>query len=187
MAWLLLIALMGSLDQAALAQPSPEEVQRQARDQRQADEENSKNPCLRKREGYWEHIGYRNCLEFGPKQNMRGVWYVGIEESGFVPNANSVPLVRTIDQVMLDTFLDADSVEKDVVRLAGRPNRDHCTRVYRLEFIGRRAQHPIESFWGKETQIIVADQIVSARYLGRIKTIGGSYERECTGPEKLNQ
>jgi hypothetical protein len=152
------------------------------------DEDYSKDPCLKKRDGYWEHVGWRNCLQFRPAERMHGVWYTGIEESGFVQNVGSAPLVRDIEEnnPEFDTFLDMSSLRAEVMQLPGQPRRDHCTRAYRVEFIGRRAVTPVSSIVG-DTQVIAADRLLSAKYLGRIRTIGGSYEEECAGPEKRNQ
>ena len=153
------------------------------------DEEYAKDPCLKKRDGYWEHVGWRNCLQFGPAQRMHGVWYTGIEESGFVPDVRVVPLVRDIDEdnPEFDTVLDMSSLRAEVMRLPGQPRRDHCTRAYRVEFVGRRAVRAVPSIVKPDRQVVVADRLLSAVYLGRISTIGGSYGKECAAPEKLNR
>ena len=54
------------------------------------------NPCLRREGEAWAHVGWRNCLKFKPAERMHGVWYLGFEESGFVPNVDTVPLTRDL-------------------------------------------------------------------------------------------
>ena len=148
------------------------------------EEEYSKDPCLKKQDGTWHHIRWRNCLSFLPAERMHGVWYVGVEESGFVPDANNVPLIRDIDgrNREIETFLDATDVASDVKRLTGQPDRERCTRAFRLEFIGRRSAGMglKEDEISIVKQVIVVDRLLSAMYLGKMRTRGvPGYDSEC--------
>lgn len=148
------------------------------------EEEYSRDPCLEKRDGTWHHLGWRNCLSFLPAERMYGVWYTGVEESGFAPDANAVPLIRDIDghNLEMETFLDATDVALDVKRLTGEPDRERCTRAFWLEFIGRRSagMDLEENEIAIVKQVIVVDRLLSAKYLGRVRTKGvPGYDSEC--------
>lgn len=156
------------------------------------EEEYSKNPCLKKRDGFWEHIGWRNCLSFHPAERMHGVWYTGVEESGFVPNADSVPLIRDIEgrNPEFETSLDASDVRHDIIRLSGKPDRERCTRAFQLEFLGRRSK--TMSLKKNEIslvqQVIVVDRLFSAKYLGKVRTKGvPGYDSECAEAGQTTQ
>ena len=105
------------------------------------------NPCLRREGEAWAHVGWRNCLKFKPAERMHGVWYLGFEESGFVPNVDTVPVTRDLlkrESREFQTFLEVVSFQ--VLKQLGLPEGDGCTRAIAIEFIGRKSAGP-----GKET------------------------------------
>ena len=132
-----------------------------------------------------EQHGARNLGRVGhAAERMHGVWYVGVEESGFVPDANNVPLIRDIEgrNPEMETFLDATDVAFDVKRLTGQSDRERCTRAFRLEFIGRRSAGMglKEDEISIVKQVIVVDRLLSAMYLGKVRTRGvPGYDSEC--------
>ena len=173
-----------SLGAAQVATPeySPEEFRRQM------EKEYSEDPCLRKRDGYWEHIGWRHCLSFLPAERMHGVWYTGFEESGFVENVDAVPLTRDIrgSNPDFDISLDADTVFAEIKRKTGQPARHRCIRAFRLDFVGRRSASMglKEGQISMTKQVIVIDRLVSAKYLGLIRSKGvPGYDKQCATPQ----
>ena len=105
---------------------------------------------------------------------MRGVWYYGFEESGFIPGVRSVPLVRRFGHGgwrSQRVYLDVDI--KQVMGLKRLELGLPCTTAIAIEFVGRRAVMP-DSLQVRPTadEIITVDRVISAKRVGIIRTVG---------------
>lgn len=166
----------GCAEPASEAVPAMNEQQRlDARLQAETRARAEADPCLWRRIRFgheeWAHFGYRNCLDLLPARVMRGVWFMGFEESGFIPDVDSVPLHRVIggnsENPEFDIVLDIDEVE--ALRRMGRSGcRGTC--AYAIKFIGRRSRHPGNYYSGEGNHVVVVDALLTGRLLGRVMT-----------------
>ena len=131
--------------------------------------------CLQK------HHRISECTGMGPTQQMHGVWYTGFEESGFVPNVGSVPLVREISVHIhnpeFDTLLEIDA--NAALRRIGQPSTDPCTRAVAIEFIGRRSVKPGPYYASDDGHAVVVDRLLSARLIGKVRDRVNGRDRRC--------
>ncbi|MES2904047.1 MAG: hypothetical protein V4696_07665 [Pseudomonadota bacterium] len=132
------------------------------------------DPCQRRTADGWETLSWRDCLPFGPPQRMHGVGYYGFEESGFVPDVRSVPLVRRLGQgpwrsglIQLDVGIEQVMSRKRIA--LGLP----CTTAIAIEFVGRRAVLP-DSLQVRPTaeEVIVVDRVIDVKRVGIVRTVG---------------
>ena len=169
--------------------PAPSDPGRAARikalaEERAAeDRRNASDPCLRRDGDDWTIIRWRDCLKLGPATRMRGVWYYGFEESGFVPNVRTVPLSRRMHVKWreLDTVLDVDLEQVMQIRRVklGLP----CTTAIAIDFIGREAVIPAEGVvLPRAKRVIAVDRVLDARLVGIVRTVGRP--RQC--PKRMN-
>ena len=130
-----------------------------------------------------EHDRLSKCVELGPLKRMKGVWFTGFEESGFIPNADSVSLVRTADSVGAEfrTALELDA--SPVMKRLGLPTQDRCTRAVAIDFVGREAIERGPYYTGNNDHLVVVNRLIGARYLGRVRTVGlPGYDLQCATP-----
>src|SRR6185295_10593874 len=108
---------------AACGEPTADAIERQTRLDREIEHvRESMNPCLNHEGDTVRSRRFRDCLELLPQERMRGIWYSGFEESGFVANATSAPPVRIISRrgnPEFDTLLELD--EDAAWRRLGEP------------------------------------------------------------------
>lgn len=178
---LIMLALLSALTAAGpiLSDPGRDErLKAIARERAEQDQRNASDPCLRRDGDSWEILRWRDCLKLGPATRMRGVWYYGFEESGFVPNVRTVPLSRRMHVKWreLDTVLDVDLEQAMRVRRVklGLP----CTTAIAIDFIGREATIPAEGgVLPRAKRVIAVDRVLDARLVGIVRTIGRP--RQC--------
>lgn len=144
-----------------------------AKERAQEDRRYAADPCLRREGDDWTILRWRDCLKLGPAKRMRGVWYYGFEESGFIPNVRTVSLVRRahVRWPELATVLDVDLVQVMQARRIklGLP----CTTAISIEFVGREAVLPVGGVVQPTAKKIIAvDRVVDARLVGIVRTIG---------------
>ena len=176
-----LFAMLILLVQAGAAPSDPSQAARVkalAEERDAEDRRNEADPCLRRDGDSWELLRWRECLKLGPAMRMRGVWYYGFEESGFVPNVQTVPLLRRMHVKWreLDTVLDVDLEQVTRVRRVklGLP----CTTAITIDFIGREAVLPEgSSVQPTANRIIAVDRVLDARLVGIVRTVGRP--RQC--------
>jgi hypothetical protein len=112
----------------------------------------------------------RDCLELEPARVMRGIWFTGMEESGYIPGVQTVNLHREMNPRSVnpefETFLDIDEDEA-WSRLGGA--RPEGTIAVAITFVGRRAR-PEHRDDGIYDQTVVVDAVLSGHVLGRVTT-----------------
>lgn len=167
--------LAGLLLVAGCGQPSPplNAVERELQLARAtARVRRSMDPCLIDEGEVLRSRQYRDCLKLLPQERMRGVWYSGFEESGFVANATAAPAVRVIgpDSVNpeFETFLELDDAA--VWRRVGAPQDHMETHAIALEFVGRRSKYPGAYYSGEGNHVVVLDRLISARLLHPVRS-----------------
>ncbi|MES2119230.1 MAG: hypothetical protein V4513_01470 [Pseudomonadota bacterium] len=126
--------------------------------------------------GYYGGPFIAPCPNYGPQQRIRGIWYTGFEESGFVANATSARLSREIGEHGPDRegylIFEGDEAVKAGVRYKG------CTQAIALEFIGRESFSPWEH--DPKFTVFIVDRLLSSRPLGKVRTLGlKGYDKEC--------
>lgn len=113
----------------------------------------------------------RDCMDFLPAEVMRGVWFHGFEESGFVPDVDHVPLRRVLRSGTRnpesETFLDIDA-EEALRRLGGSECRGTC--AYAITFVGRRTRDAGNYYSGEGTHVVAVNAVLTGRLLGRVTT-----------------
>jgi hypothetical protein len=129
------------------------------------------------------------CLVMGPPMEMKGVWHTGSEESGFVPNVDSVSLIRERPDKLENVGPEWKTVLEShdstaLLHQLGLVQSDPCPRAIEIKFIGRRAAVPFaKSEFGDE--VVVVDKLQSGRLIGRVRTHGlAGYDQECASPEQ---
>lgn len=133
------------------------------------------DPCIRREPGVIHMIPYRECVDLLPPERMHGVWYVGLEESGYVPDATTAPAQRfqATDRKLLEneTWLDVDRAGSEAAwRQAGALPEGHGTLAMAIDFVGRRAR--MEGHYGHDgaPRLIVVDRIIALRPIRRVRT-----------------
>lgn len=178
---LIVVAGLGAaLSGGSPSEPALNEIQKAQTDY---EKQMEANPCFRRKGHAFEHVGWRNCLEFEPARPMRGVWYTGFEESGFISDVDSVPLVRDLNgpSPEFDTFLEIDT--KAAMKQIGAPEIERCPRAVAVEFVGRRSAKPGPYYTGGDNHVVVVDRLLSAKLLGRVRTRGlRGYDNQCETP-----
>ena len=144
-----------------------------ANERAEQDRINANDPCQRRDGDRWEILRWRDCLKLGPPKRMRGVWYYGFEETGFMPDVRTVSLMRRphIKWPELETVLDVDLMQVMQARRIklGLP----CTTAISIDFIGREAVLPKGGVvQPRATRIIAVDRVLDARLVGIVQTIG---------------
>lgn len=131
----------------------------------------SMDPCVIQEGHQLTMRPYRDCLQLLPGARMRGVWFTGFEESGFIADVDSVPPEREIGPGAnreFETFLEIDAAA--ALRRIGQPAMTRCTRAVAIEFIGRRSREPGPYYAGLRDHVVVVDRLLSARLLGTVAT-----------------
>jgi hypothetical protein len=136
--------------------------------------------CYRREGDFKVHVGWRNCLDFEAPKRMHGVWYNGFEESGFVPNVNTVSLDRDVvkdrHRPEFDTFLDTGDLD---IRKFGIPPYRHCTQAIAIDFVGRRSQKRGPYYTGTDNHVVAVDKLLSARLIGEVHDRLPNRPRRC--------
>lgn len=113
------------------------------------------------------------CLEYGRKERISGVWYLGFEDSSFAKDVRTVPLVRDITErrpefdVWLKLTDEAwDDIEGDI------PERKlGCTRAIYLQFDGRRAIRRIPPPLRSDVEVILIERVIRSTFVGYVTTM----------------
>jgi hypothetical protein len=130
-------------------------------------------PCIVEEGGVLGSRLRRDCLALGPQQRMRGIWYYGLEESNFVPNATRAPSRRVLSRASLaawtEIYIEVPQAEVDrtLRDFRGRPG----TRTVLIDFIGRRSRPYRYPAGTPGVPVVVVDRILSARVLGVIEDL----------------
>lgn len=105
-----------------------------------------------------------------PSEVMSGVWYDGFEETGFVPNATTVPARRVFSRrnagASPDNFFWLSRTEGN--RVADDSARA-VTRAVLITFVGRRAKPYRNRDGSPGTPVIVVDRLLTWHVLGVIQ------------------
>lgn len=113
-------------------------------------------------------MGLVECKEFEPQRVIRGVWYDGFEEAGFVEGVPTVPLVRTIEGHDI-SFRERLNMPDAINRSIRRPSiRGGCTRAIYLEFVGRKAVRTIPHELDGDEPVYKVERVLKSEYLGWI-------------------
>jgi hypothetical protein len=168
--------LAGLLLLTGCGEPGPalNAAQRQLRlDREIARVRHSMDPCVIDEGDAISSRRYRDCLDLLPQERMRGIWYSGFEESGFVRGATSAPAVRVIGRDSrnpeFETFLELD--EDAVWRRLGIPQDHMETHAIALDFLGRRSRHAGAYYASEHGHVVVLDRLISARLLGPVESL----------------
>ena len=132
--------------------------------------------CLYREDNVIRSLPYRDCVELLAPERIRGTWFVGLEESGFLPEGAPLPAVRVIGRgptpPEMDTHLDVGWRETlELLESVPQPEGEGTTARYAVEFIGRRAR--FAGCYGHGDlahRLIVVDRFLSIRPAGRVMT-----------------
>lgn len=122
------------------------------------------------------HRPYRECVELLPPEVIRGTWFVGLEESSFLPEGQSLPAVRVVSDhatpLEMATWLDVGWPEQDeILGNVPEPAGEGDSNRYTVEFLGRRARHAGHyGHMGLSQHLIVMDRMLSIAPAGRVRT-----------------
>ena len=141
--------------------------------------------CIKDAEGYdiilprgWS----TDCQEYGERRIVKGVWYNGFEESGFIEGVRTVPLTRDLED-RSDRSFDAhlDVPRGRIYRSMGSPPiRDGCTMAIYVEFLGRKAIRRIPAPIEGEEPHFKVERVLKSQYLGRVSSYHrGELDRDC--------
>jgi hypothetical protein len=121
--------------------------------------------CIQRNKRAW-----RKCAEFEAPRRMRGVWYTGFEESGFVPNVDRVPMRRDVLKDPTPEFHttllanDDPMLESISRRATGR------AMVVAIDFVGGRSIEVTKIPNGGKYSMVIVDRVRSARVLGEVQS-----------------
>ena len=140
--------------------------------------------CTKAAEGYDLIIingGSIDCLEFGERRIVKGVWYNGFEESGFVEGVRTVPLTRVIGAGDPSFATHLHVPRGSIYRAMGSPPiRNGCTMAIYVEFLGRKAVRRIPAPVEGEEPVFKVERVLKTQYLGRISSYhDGELKRDC--------
>jgi hypothetical protein len=133
------------------------------------------DPCIRSEGNVIRSLPYRDCVDLLPPERMRGVWYVALEESGFLPGATTAPAQRywATDRPLPEheIWLDVDHMDA-ALRQAGPLPEGHGALALAIDFVGRRPRNNEGSYGhgGGARKLIVVDRIISIRPIRRVRT-----------------
>jgi hypothetical protein len=133
------------------------------------------DPCIRRGDNVISSIPYRECVDLLPPERMHGVWYVALEESGFLPGATTAPAqrYRATDRELPEneTWLDVDDWNA-ALRQAGPLPGGYGTLALAIDFVGRRPRNTEGRRYGHggAPRLVVVDRIISIRPLRRVRT-----------------
>jgi hypothetical protein len=119
---------------------------------------------------------YRECVDLLPMEVIRGTWFVGLEESSFLPEGQPLPAVRVVSEqatpAEMATWLDVGWPKLDeILANVPGPGGEGDTNRYTVEFLGRRAREPGEyGHGGLARHLIVTDRMLSIAPAGRVRT-----------------
>ena len=134
------------------------------------------DPCSRREGGMIVQLDYRDCVELLPPERIRGTWFVGNEESDFLPEGVEVESVRLLSETKtppeMDTWLDVEWPKQlEYVDSVPEPKGIGDTLTYEVEFIGRRARDVGQyGHGGLATHLIVLDEMLSIRPVKKVRT-----------------
>jgi hypothetical protein len=113
------------------------------------------------------------CLEYGRKERMSGVWYLGFEDSSFAKGVRSVPLVRDMSArrsesaVWINLTDDAwDDIEGNIPE-----QKPGCTRATYMEFEGRKAIRSVPPPLDPRTEVILIERVLRSQFVGYVTTV----------------
>ncbi len=128
-----------------------------------------RDPCTRQEDGIIYSLPYRDCVELLPPERIRGTWFAGLEESGFLPEGAPLPATRVVGRGPLppemNVHLDVGWPRMiELLESVPEPQGDGDTSRYTVEFVGRRARYPGEyGHGGLAEKLIVVDRMLSIR------------------------
>ena len=145
------------------------------------------DPCRFIRDGVFTSLDYRDCVDLLPPQRFRGTWFVGLEESTFLPAGRPLPAERLLSATQSppewEIWLDAGWPEMlELLEGVPEPAGDGDTGRYEVEFIGRKARHAGQ-YGAGSPQLIVLDRLISIRPAGRVRTRVELGKHRCTLPD----
>lgn len=132
--------------------------------------------CQEREGGFIVQRDYRDCVDLLGSERIRGLWFVGLEESAFSPEGATVTSVRILSEETIRsetrTWLDAGWPEQQrLLERVPEPGGLGETSVYAVEFLGRRARDAGQyGHNGNYRHLIILDELVSIRPVGRIRT-----------------
>ena len=140
--------------------------------------------CIKETEGYDIILprGWSNeCVEYGERRLVKGVWYNGFEESGFVEGVRTAPLTREIGardpSFQAHLYVPRGAVYR---AMGSPPIRDGCTMAIYVEFLGRKAIRRIPAPVEGEEPFFKVERVLKSQYLGRVSSYhDGELERDC--------
>jgi len=97
--------------------------------------------------------------DFGPAERMRGVWVTGFERSEYVPGGTGGRVAGDPGPRRAWLAFAPDAYPDPALR--AELDKLRAIAAVDIEFIGRRARAP--------GQVVVVDQIISARSLGPVR------------------
>jgi hypothetical protein len=112
-----------------------------------------------------------DCMDMTPARVMRGVWFIGFEESGFVPDIDAVPLTREIsrESVPPEFEIELNGDREEALRRMG-VQEVVGTQAYAITFVGRRSRPYRYAGGGAGFPVVVVDALLTGRPLGRVTT-----------------
>ena len=107
-----------------------------------------------------KYVGDLKCMPYSPSERLSGVWVIGLEYSGFFPNASSYEETeRRADKIWLEA-VPSPSAEVTAAGLGAG------TRAYAVDLVGRRSLCDFNyGHMGMSPQQVIAERIVAMRPL----------------------
>lgn len=140
--------------------------------------------CIKDAEGvdlYLRRGWSTDCQEYGERRLIKGVWYNGFEESGFIEGVRTVPLTREIGASDRSFGTHLHVPRGPIHRAMGSPPmRDGCTMAIYVEFIGRKAVRRIPAPIAGEEPHFTVERVLKSQYLGRVSSYhDGKLTKDC--------
>lgn len=125
-------------------------------------------------------MGFGACMEYGRVQRMRGVWFVGTEESRFVAGDSRID--REPDKYDLPSHDPWLVVDVDaVLARVGNPKRvSGCARTIYLDFDGRRSIRRVPQTISHRFEVIIVEQLREAKFLGYVRAMNTELQKDCS-------
>lgn len=114
-----------------------------------------------------------DCMAMEPAEVMRGIWYDGFEERGFVRNATTAPAQRVIGGRSVNAEFDTNFWldRREAERVPRDARSGPGTRTVLVTFVGRRAKPYRNRDGSPALPLIVVDRLLTWRELGTIETL----------------
>lgn len=114
-------------------------------------------------------IGSRLCHDLGPPERLKGIYFDEFEGQLFIEGSPAGPPYRAPEELVWPTFDEATVYENDTKRTL-LDDGSGATRVFEIEFIGRKASRKGRyGHFGMSQHEVVIDRVVRLRLLHKVE------------------